>query len=457
MNDVSACPYRPAAMSASAGSFAATGPDGKMLDNLVHFCRALREAGLPVGPGQISEAVRALLAAGVLDRRDFYWVLHACLVSRVGHMQVFGQLFRLFWRDPRYHEHMMSLLLPSMRGVSPERQAEAAARRAAEALLGTAPETGSSGQDDPDGEVEFAWDASETVSGRERLQTLDFEQMSNSEMAEANRLLAGFSLPVAPVRSRRRLGDRRGRLVDWRATMRAAIRQGGEIRSMARQGRRQRWPSLVAICDISGSMSVYSRTVLRFLHAVAGRRGDGWSRVHAFTLGTRLTNITRQMQIGDVDTALAAAGNEARDWDGGTRIGECIARFNRDWSRRVMGHGALVLLITDGLDSGPADLLAAEMSRLRRSARRLIWINPLLRWDGFQPKATGIAGMLPHVDCFRSAHNMNALAELADAVSRSDDDGEKSRMMNALRMGAPGHDRHPGRRIDGGLSAPAIA
>ena len=152
-----------------------------------------------------------------------------------------------------------------------------------------------------------------------------------------------------------------------------------------------------------------------------------------FTLGTRLTNITRQMQIGDVDAALTAAGSEAMDWDGGTRIGECLARFNRDWSRRVMGHGAIVLLITDGLDSGSTDLLETEISRLRRSARRLIWINPLLRWDGFAPKAAGIARMLPHVDCFRSAHNMNALAELADTISRSDDSGEKSRMMKALQ------------------------
>ncbi len=420
-------------MTVAAGSFAETGPDGKMLDNLVHFCRALRQAGLPIGPGQTGEAVRALLEAGPLDRRDFYWVLHACLVSKAGHMQVFRQLFRLFWRDPRFHEHMMSLLLPSMRGVAPERQAEAAARRAAEALLGTTPGDEISGQEGPEDDRDFACDASGTVAGRERLQSLDFEQMSNSEIAEANRLLASFSLPVAPVRSRRKLADRRGRLADWRATMRAAARQGGEFRSMERQGQRHRWPSLVAICDISGSMSVYSRTVLRFLHAVAGRRGDGWSRVHAFTLGTRLTNITRQMQIGDVDAALTAAGSEAMDWDGGTRIGECLARFNRDWSRRVMGHGAIVLLITDGLDSGSTDLLETEISRLRRSARRLIWINPLLRWDGFAPKAAGIARMLPHVDCFRSAHNMNALAELADTISRSDDSGEKSRMMKALQ------------------------
>ena len=215
--------------------------------------------------------------------------------------------------------------------------------------------------------------------------------------------------------------------------MRRASAGSGEIREIYRQDHRIRWPNLVALCDISGSMSAYSRTVLRFLHAVANREGAGWSRVHAFTFGTRLTNITRQLRNRDIDAALSAAGAESPDWDGGTRIGACLHSFNCDWSRRIMGQGAVTLLISDGLDSGDPAELGREMQRLRLSSRRLIWINPLLRWDGFLPKARGVRAMLPHVDCFRSAHNIVSLSELAEAVGNAGDAGEKPRLIAALR------------------------
>ena len=169
-----------------------------------------------------------------------------------------------------------------------------------------------------------------------------------------------------------------------------------------------------------------------FLHAVANEKGAGWAKVHAFTFGTRLTNITRHLGARDVDAALAAAGAEAQDWEGGTRIGACLAAFNRDWSRRVLGQGAVVLLITDGLDRDDPDMLAAQMQRLHLSARKLIWLNPLLRWDGFAPKAAGIRAMLPHVDSFRAGHSIASLEALAEAISRPDDMGEKARLMAAL-------------------------
>ena len=195
---------------------------------------------------------------------------------------------------------------------------------------------------------------------------------------------------------------------------------------------RPRWPNLVVLCDISGSMSQYSRLVLHFLHAVSNEKGAGWAKVHAFTFGTRLTNITRHMAHRDVDAALAAAGAEAQDWEGGTRIGACLESFNRLWSRRVMGQGAVVLLITDGLDRDDPDQLARQMERLHLSSRRLIWLNPLLRWEGFAPKARGIAAMLPHVDSFRAGHSIQSLEELAQAISRPDDMGEKERLMQIM-------------------------
>jgi uncharacterized protein with von Willebrand factor type A (vWA) domain len=407
-------------------------PDGKLGHNITHFARALRKAGLPIGPGRVLDAIRAVEAAGFSERTDFFWTLHACFVSRPEHRPVFAQVFRLFWRDPQYLEQMMSLLLPAVRGVQDDRAAAPAEKRAAEALLDGALRDlpGVGDQDLPPEEIEI--DARFTLSPEERLRTLDFEQMSTAEMAGARRMLARLSLPVRPLPSRRTVADAQGARPDWRGTLRASLRQGGEIARILRKSPCQRWPNLIVICDISGSMAQYSRMVLHFVHAVANRKGQGWARVHAFTFGTRLTNVTRHLRQRDVDAALAAAGAQAQDWSGGTRIAACLHAFNRDWARRVLGQGAVVLLITDGLDRDEGGDLGREMERLHLSARRLIWINPLLRWDGFAPKAGGIRTMLPHVDSFRAGHSIASLEALADAVSAARDSGEKDRLMRMM-------------------------
>jgi len=326
---------------------------------------------------------------------------------------------------------MMAMMIPAVRGVQEERKTQSAEKRAAEALLDGA-EAPDIQQPDPEGETEIEVDASLTMSTQERLRTLDFEQMSTAEMAEAKRMIARLTLPVKPIASRRMQASLSGRQVDAARTLRRAMRQGGELHKIALKQSRPRWPNLVVLCDISGSMSQYSRMVLHFLHAVTNEKGAGWAKVHAFTFGTRLTNITRHLHQRDVDAALAAAGAEAQDWEGGTRIGSCLEDFNRDWSRRVMGQGAVVLVITDGLDRDDPDRLAKQMERLHLSARRLIWLNPLLRWDGFAPKARGIAAMLPHVDSFRAGHSIASLEDLAAAISRPDDAGEKTRLMQMI-------------------------
>ncbi|WP_138424013.1 vWA domain-containing protein [Maritimibacter alexandrii] len=405
----------------------------KLTANITHFARALRKSGLKAGPGKVLEATRAVAAVGFTSKTDFYWTLHAVFVSRPEERRVFHQVFRLYWRDPRYLEHMMSLMLPAVRGVQEDRAAKPAEKRAAESLLdGIEPERPEGQGEEETDETQIEVDASLTMSAEERLRTLDFEQMSTSEVAEAKRLLARLTLPVKPLQSRRTKAALDGRLPDWRRTMRDAMRQGGEIRDLAKKERRIRWPNLVVLCDISGSMSSYSRMVLHFLHTVANQKGAGWAKVHGFTFGTRLTNITRHLATRDVDAALAAAGAEAQDWEGGTRIGESLHAFNRDWSRRVMGQGAVVLIITDGLDRDDPDRLAKEMERLHLSAKRVIWLNPLLRWEGFAPKAAGIRAMLPHVDTFRAGHNIASLEALAQALSHPDDAGEKARLMSAL-------------------------
>ena len=406
-------------------------PDNpRLAGNITHFARALRKAGLPIGPGRVIDAIKAVEAAGFSDKQDFYWTLHACFVNRPEHRIVFAQIFRLYWRDPRYLERMMEALLPAMRGVQEDRPAQAAEKRAAEALLdGAMPEVDMPETDE--GETEIEIDATLTMSAEEKLKSLDFELMSTDEMAKAKAMLARLRLPVDPMQTRRTVTAKRG-YIDQAATLRASLRRGGDMQSLQYKAPKERWPNLVVLCDISGSMSTYSRIVLHFLHTVANAKGQGWAKVHAFTFGTRLTNITRHLAQRDVDAALKAAGSEAQDWEGGTRIGECLETFNRDWSRRVLGQGAMTLLISDGLDRGAPDALAKQMERLRLSSRRLIWLNPLLRFDGFAPKAQGIAAMLPHVDSFRAGHSVASIEALAAVISKRDDQGDKARLMALL-------------------------
>ncbi|MEM8654471.1 MAG: VWA domain-containing protein [Pseudomonadota bacterium] len=402
----------------------------RLAGNITHFARALRRAGLPIGTGRVMDAITAVTKAGFTEKRDFYWTLHACFVSKPEHRAVFAQIFRLYWRDPRYLEHMMAAMLPAVRGVQEDRSAQAAEKRAAEALLDGA-------GDDIDlpemeeGGTEIEIDASLTMSAEEQLKTLDFEQMSTDEMAQAKAMLARMALPVDPMPTRRTRAAGMGR-VDPARTLRAAMRRGGEMRDLKWKTPRVRYPNLVALCDISGSMSQYSRVVLHFLHAVANAKGAGWAKVHAFTFGTRLTNITRHLDHRDVDAALKAAGAEAQDWEGGTRIGACLEAFNKQWSRRVLGQGAVVLLITDGLDRDDPDALEKQMERLHLSAQRLIWINPLLRWEDFAPRARGIAAMLPHVDSFRAGHSIASIEELAQVISRRDDVGDRDRLLGMI-------------------------
>lgn len=415
----------------------------KLMANIAWFARALRKAGLPIGPGQTLDAIRAVEAVGFSEREDFFWTLHACFVRRPEHRATFAQVFRLFWRDPRYMEHMIAMLTPAIRGVQEERRAKPAEARAAAALLGDQeidlPET----QKADDQDVEIDIDASRTASGEEKLRTLDFEQMSPTEMADAKRMLAKLTLPVAPIPSRRTRAAKDGKIVDWRRTFRAAMRRGGEIHDFSTKNRRSRWPALIVLCDISGSMSQYSRVVLHFVHAVSNQKGAGWAKVHAFTFGTRLTNITRHLRHRDVDAALAAAGAEAQDWEGGTRIGQCIRSFNRDWARRVLGQGAVVLLISDGLTRDDPERLGAEIERLHLSCRRLIWLNPLLRWDGFAARARGVQAMLPHVDCFCPAHNLASLEDLGQIISRAGDSGLRQQALATMSSETPPVDAGP--------------
>lgn len=404
--------------------------NGRLAENITHFARALRRAGLPVGPARVINAIRAVEAAGFTRRTDFFHTLQACFVSRPEQLATFAQVFRLYWRDPQFLERMMAAMLPSIRGGQEERAPQAAERRAAEALLDGAldlPEPEQEGE-----EIEF--DATLTFSAAEKLRQMDFEQMSAEEVQQARAMISRLELPVQPIASRRLSPDPRGRQADWRGTLRASMRRGGEVTTLMRRDRGMRWPDLVALCDISGSMAGYSRMLLHFLHTAAHNKGAGWARVHAFTFGTRLTNITRPLMARDVDQALAQAGQAAPDWEGGTRIADCLHAFNRDWARRVLARGAVVILITDGLDRATDGRpLGPEVARLRRLSRKLIWLNPLLRWEGFAARAEGVRTMLPEVDSFRACHSVASLQDLARALTRPEDAGERARLLKGTR------------------------
>lgn len=382
---------------------------GRLTHNILHFARALRAAGLPIGPGKVLDAIEAVEAVGIGRRDDFYWTLHAVFVNRQDQRELFDQAFHIFWRNPELLKRMLSLLLPTVRAEMPARGPEVA-RRVAEALhRGRQPGEGPAREDEP---PELRIDATFTYSERERLQGMDFEKMSAAEIAEAKAVIARMRLPLMEVPTRRFRPDQRGRRVDLRTTLRRSLRTGGDLIELAVRRRRTRHPPLVVLCDISGSMSRYSRMLLHFLHAVTNDR----DRVHAFLFGTRLTNVTRHLRHRDIDVALEKVGAAVQDWSGGTRIGQCLHTFNQVWSRRVLGQGAVVLLITDGLDRDAGAGLAAEMERLHKSCRRLIWLNPLLRFEGFVPKSSGIRAILPHVDDFRTVHNLDSLADLARAL-----------------------------------------
>lgn len=389
--------------------------DGRLVENIVHFVQALRKAGIKVGTAQVETAIEAVEAAGFSHRTDFYHTLRATLITRAEHLEVFHQVFAMFWRDPEFLESLIHLMSPMMTGDEEQPPPRAAKRRAEEAL-GKKSEQ----RHDHKEREETVEHAVLTWSQNETFKQMDFEQMSAAELAEAQRAVRDLQLPVKPMRTRRSRPSRHGARPDARATLRAARRRSGEINEIARKSVVTRQPDLVALCDISGSMSVYSRMVLRYLHALAHAPQRSWGHVHAFTFGTELTNVTRALRNADPDMALTTIGHEATDWEGGTRIGVSLERFNKAWSRRVLSAGAVVLLITDGLERGDLELLDREAARLGRSSRRLAWLNPLLRWEGFAPRAGGVVTLLDHVDSFHACHSLDSLQALSDALQASD-------------------------------------
>jgi uncharacterized protein with von Willebrand factor type A (vWA) domain len=368
---------------------------GQLAENVLHFARALRRAGVPVGPDRALDALRALQVSGVERRDDVYWTLAAVLLGRREHFDLFDQAFQAFWRHRRLAA-FAALQTTEQTGEDERVLSNRLAQALNLARSELAPET--SGERRESG-----------ASEKESLRRRDFEAMTLEELAQAKAMIATMRLPLSAIVTRRLHPDSRGRQADLRATLRASLRGNADAIPLRRRSPVHRHPPLVVLCDISGSMGRYSRMFLHFLHAITNDR----DRVHTFLFGTRLTNISRHLRHRDVDIALDAVSNAVADWSGGTRIGATLKEFNLRWSRRVLSQNAVVLLISDGLDRSPGPELSEAMERLHRSCRSLIWLNPLLRFDRFEPLAAGIRLMLPHVDAFLPAHNIQSLGDLA--------------------------------------------
>ena len=382
--------------------------EGRLADNILLFCRTLRHAGLDIGSGQVIEAGNAVLCTGIERRDDFYNALRAVLVNDPAQFRLFDQAFHIYFRNPRLLERMMGLLLPTIERAGGNGKTEEAIRRLMESL------TESESSDEDDTVVDI--DQSASYSRRELLRHKDFEQMSLQEQSEAKQLLRKEMALIKDVATRRFRPHPFGHRYDLRRSMQLMLRNNGQLIELAKKKRRLRPPTLVLICDISGSMSSYSRIFLHFAHVLTTQR----QTVHSFVFGTRLTNISHRLADKDVDRALAQVADEVQDWDGGTRIADCLGRFNVDWGRRVLAGHSVVILLSDGLERDSESDLEFQMQRLQRTCDQLIWMNPMLRYEQFEAKAMGIRTMLPHVDLFLPAHSLDSLAQLGQILREGD-------------------------------------
>lgn len=381
-----------------------------LAENVVHFSRVLRSSGLAVGPDRVLAAIAALEAVGVERRDDVHAALSAVMLDRHEQQVIFDAAFDAFWRDPKLLEQLMFALLPKIQGrgekVKPPRP-----NRLDQALAPPRAEPPPRANE-ATAKEEVSFDATMSFSERERLQRADFETMTAEEFALARRLAEQVPVPVRPVRRRRHEPAPSGTL-DLRASLQHMARQPETLAPSFTRARVET-PPLVVLLDISGSMDRYARLFLHYVHGLTRRH----VRVHTYTFGTRLTNISRALRFRDPDVALKMADEQVQDWKGGTRIASTLDEFNRRWARRVLGANAAVLLVTDGLDRDERGELERAAAQLHRLAHEVVWLNPLLRYAAFEPRAAGVRALLPHVDRFLPVHNLESLADLARALRR---------------------------------------
>jgi len=379
---------------------------GHLLHNLLLFGRVLRGLGLDVNPGRMMDLVNALGTVQVGQREDFFYACRSLLVHRQEDLALFDQAFAQFWRPPS------STWLTGLMVVGAKQRRRA--RVVPAPLKPDAPAEDQTDQNDADAPPVI--EVTRTYSPSEALRRKDFSQLTAEEYNEIKALIANLAWRVDRRRTRRRQPGG-GPQIDFRRTLRRNMKYGGHLLEWAYRERKFKPRPLVVLADVSGSMERYTRLLLHFVYGLSLGLDQP---VESFVFGTRLTRITRHLEHEDVEQALREVSGAVVDWAGGTRIGESLKGFNFSWGRRVLGHGAVVLIISDGWDRGEPELLAREMARLQRTCHRLIWLNPLLGSPEYEPLTRGIQAALPYVDDFLPVHNLASLEELADRLARLD-------------------------------------
>ncbi|HET9591161.1 MAG TPA: VWA domain-containing protein [Anaerolineales bacterium] len=407
---------------------------GQFLHNLLLFGRVLRKLGLDVNPGRMMDLVSALDHIEIGVKSDFYHAARTLLVHERDDLPLFDQAFELFWRAPaegwdlrewnglsrRRNSSRPVVTHPPLQEEAPQAEGSSASSKAAMSVI----------------------EVTRTYSDRELLRHKNFAELSLEESEAVKRMMSDFLWKVSERRTRRRRPGK-GHLIDMRRTLRHSLRSEGEVLRWAYLERKRKPRPLVVIADISGSMERYTRLLLHFIY---GMKAALSQPLEAFVFSTRLTRITRPLQIRDLDLALKNVGQLVNDWAGGTRIGESLKAFNFAWSRRVLGRGAMVLIISDGWDRGDTELLAREMARLRRSCQRLIWLNPLLGSPDYEPLTRGIQAALPHIDHFLPVHNLASLEDLTARLEHLDHQPPGARSA-LLRTKKNNGERHQGRSV----------
>ncbi|MFK7804508.1 MAG: VWA domain-containing protein [Anaerolineae bacterium] len=402
--------------------------EGNLLHNLVLFGRILRELGVDVNPGRVMEVTQALAHIEIWRPGDFYHTLRSMMITQREDIEQFDEAFELFWKKPSDGSidfDLQTLLSKPQMGEEPE-------------TIITPPPIDPPDEDEEeidegDEEIEQEiFELTQTWSQQEILANKDFGDMTPAELASIQRLMTQLIWRLGERKTRRMKPGKKG-VLDIRSSLRRNFRYGGELIEWKYKDQKIKPRPLVIIADISGSMERYSRLLLHFLYSLSIGMDQP---VEAFTFGTRLTHITRQLRNKDVDQAITDVTAEIDDWSGGTRIGEAMQTFNFDWSRRVLRGGAIVLLISDGWDRGDPDLLGREMARLHRFCHRMVWLNPLLGSDEYEPLTRGMVAAMPYIDDFLPVHNLNSLELLAQHLKALDDPKNKRRGGNNLKGAA---------------------
>ena len=387
-----------------------TNDEGHLLENILHFSRVLRSAGLPIGTGQVVDGILAVECIGFNNRKDLYFTLESVFVSRYSHRYIFDQAFHIFWKNPNILERVSSEMLPNFNEDSNliNSSYKETNKRIYDAFY-----RNNDIEKSLEKKKESIYDSKFSYSDKEKFNQIDFETMSSNEIAQAKIAMQKINFSNSKIPTRRFHVCSTGKLIDIKSTIKSSTNTGSKAFKLRYREKKFTQPSLVVLCDISGSMSKYSRMFLHFMHSVTSDR----DRVFTFVFGTQLTNVTRQLRSKDIDIALNEISSKVKDWAGGTRIGNSVHEFNKMWSRRLLSRGSIVLMISDGLDQKSTKSLSFEMERLHNSCKRLIWLNPLLRYKKYEAKAAGAAAILPHVDDLKTIHNLESIISISDALS----------------------------------------